>query len=367
MLSLTVRGFVAFVCTLSVIAARPTTLVAQSGVDRDTTRACELCRPTLRKLFDLQLERPELTDITDAQVLRDSQGRIYYVSLADRSRILRFSSSGLQLDEISGPIDDPYRFQRITSIAITQSDTLVVVDAGNRRIIVLSPELALVRKATYHGNTFPGNALAFDDGRVVLNAEMAGPQSYGLALHVFRSRGGAPISFGSPARVYRQGKHHRLARALASVDGNGFWAIHLNEYIIERWDLDGTLLQTMDVQTDWFSPFADYESATRNRPPLNMIIGAAESPNGVLVVLALVPGQNWHRGLVEVGDGWRIVDWGDVYDSVIDIVVAATGERVGSLHSRLFVNRLIDDERVLVYERLDGGKPRLSVWGIVFQ
>ena len=335
-----IRTFGSVLCAVScfaltVIATRPTRLAVRVGA---VSLAVLLCQSPIdansQQIGETDLVGPECPDCevvavplvsfgdaegmgmldSDYNIVRiDRHGR-HFVFGGLQPHFWVFDSSGKVTHRIGHKGEGPGEFGMIMDVTIGPADSVFVFDASLLRVTVYTPDLEVARTFRFQ---FPldGSAL-FVGGSILVNTGIHTADRVGLPFHVLERNGRIAQSFGSVAGgVYRADLQDIIdRRQLAQSDESSFWAARLNQYVIERWTIDGDLLETLHWEPPWFrvwwQPQEDAET-----PPVTAVI-AVEQVEDTLWVLATVPGERWRSAVVPAGRGYDVPD-PEAYENVV--------------------------------------------------
>ena len=169
----------------------------------------------------------------------------------------------------------PGDFRAISALIIGPCDTVFAFDPKLGRANVFDEKYVCSRTLllTFTPDLFAGLAVG---GRLVLNANIRTEKRVGYPLHLI-SRTGDPIrSFGSDTGRYRPDLAFSDRRILARSGGGSLWAGYLNQYVVERWDMAGKLLEVLNRDVGWFEPYRGYPAASAETPPPPHMTGLVE-------------------------------------------------------------------------------------------
>ena len=265
---------------------------------------------------------------SDYNIVRvDRRGR-YFVSGGLRPYFWVFDSSGKVTHRIGRHGEGPGEFSRIMDLAIDAADSVFVFDHSLHRVTVYTPDLEFAR-------TFPlrfrldGSAL-FVGASLLVNTGIHTEDRVGQPLHLLDRDGRIERSFGSvTGGVYRADLQDVIdRRQLAQSTEASFWAVRINQLLIERWATDGRLLGTLHWEPPWFrvwwQPQADAET-----PPVTSVI-ALEQVADTLWVLVAVPGERWRSAIEPDGRLYRVTDLGEYQNAALAAIDVRRGVAIAS-------------------------------------
>lgn len=320
----------ALICTMIVTLYSSAT--AQMEVDVDDREQCPTCAIELDRLVTLG-SVSEPTVGTTSHALWDSSDRIFLIHDQAPSQIMRFDSTGTFVQALGREGDGPGEHRRLMRIALGPRDSIYAFDYRAPRMTVYTPELEVGRV-----DELPGpvrDAVPFTDGRVVLHARIPTRDRIGLPLHMASPDGSVVRSFGATNPVVRPDMLALQLRYLARADSDAVWAARMNEYVVEQWRLDGTLVRRLERHPPWFAGWVERRGVSASEPPQPLLRGVHQDERGRLWVLASVAGENWQEGLEREGDqrgeqAIRVRDHELLYDSWLDIIDPESGHLIVS-------------------------------------
>jgi hypothetical protein len=198
-------------------------------------------------------------------VTRDSRGRLYVAPTADLATFAVYDSTGKLLRVIGREGAGPGEYGFIMRVEVIPGDSLVVLDVGNSRMTVLSPSYQPVRSVHMPGRFTQAKALT--NGRWLVNGAVRAPAAAGLPVHILDTRGEIERSFGSERPEVRRERPQADLRLMAPAPDGTVWLARLDQYLLERWSLSGSLAQSLRRTVEWFPP-RDYgpRRETSRRP-----------------------------------------------------------------------------------------------------
>jgi hypothetical protein len=277
---------------------------------------------------------------SDYNIVRtDNHGR-YFVFGGLQPHFWVFDSSGRVTQRIGQSGEGPGEFGMIMEVTIGPADSLFVFDASLLRVTVYTPELEVARTFRFQ---FPldGSAL-FVGTSILVNTGIHTADRVGLPFHVLERDGSLARSFGSVTNgVYRADLQDIIdRRQLAQSAENSFWAARLNQYVIERWTIDGRLMETLHWEPPWFQvwwrPQGDAET-----PPVATVIDL-EQVGDTLWVLAAVPGDRWRSAVEPHGRLYRVTDPEEYQNAVLAAIDVRRGGVIASRRMPLLLQGLTE-------------------------
>lgn len=295
------------VSTLLCIAlSLPHQAIGQAVISGPT---CSDCRLELTPVVTLgDPSGPGMLETDFSNVRTDSRGRFHLFSSLPYFWV--FGPDGEVIARPGRQGQGPGEFTGVTGIVPGPADSLFVFDGMQRRAAVLSPSLEYVRTIRLPG-VVSGNG-RFVDGALLLNEALRTGRGISQPLHLLDRDGEARASFGAQdlpddPSIARETLE---MREVAPVGDGTFWVARINEYLIERWNTSGQLLESFRREVDWFPRWTVPESDAET-PPVPFLKGL-HLRGDTLFVLAQIPGANWADGVRPTERWYEVVD-PDVY------------------------------------------------------
>jgi hypothetical protein len=347
-------------------SAQKRTVIADSA-------ACNACRIERRLIATLGDTIGDGSfPFAPKQIARDSRGRFYAVVSGRDITPYVFSPEGKFLQRLGRAGRGPNEYKRVVGVQTTAGDSILLFDAVNAVMNVLTSNYRLARTVRLPPNM---DAVVRFGNELVLNMAISDGGRAGLPLHAFDLSGNYVKSFGAKPAVLRPDETIRLARQYAPSAAGGYWtAPKLYEYSITHWDKAGRPTQVVDRRAAWFPSFRPEKpyAITRETPPLPEITGIWEDPaTGFLWVAGQHTSKQWPAGASEK----QFSATGPKYLMVEDINEAADGavEVLDIAKGRLIASSVFDDPVVtflangLVATRVytENGVLRVKIWQLV--
>jgi hypothetical protein len=241
-------------------------------------------------------------------------------------------------------------------------DGLHVLDVGNLRWTVLDSQFAPLASVPLPQSPF--SAFVIGDSLLVANMNVPTRQLAAIPIHIMGLDGKFRRSFGEVPVGYRSDYELAVLRHLAPSRAGTFWSAHVTRYQLDRWALNGVLLQKLTRLTDWFQPHFRGMEASPTQPPAPWMADVSEDSTGILWVLVLVADATWHKAVVRDSDGsyrWTS-DRNGFLDSVIDAIDPETGTVLASHRSDVAYSRFVDRGHLAAYRESRPGVPFVDIW-----
>ena len=328
--------------------------------------------------IDCRLELQQLTTLGGAdaptphpwyRVWRDRHKRFYVAPLYRRTaEIAVFDSLGRQLHIIGRDGEGPGEFSFVRAAIPGPGDSLFVFDIGNVRVSVLSPSYEYVRSYPLVGRSWE-DALVLDSSRVLLQASLRSPERAGYPLHLLDADGSITRSFGSEEPVVDRRSPLDGLRLIAGATTGSVWSGMLNEYELEKWDLQGRRLLTIRREADWFRSWRQQNAQPEDMVrPLPRLHGLHQDDTGRLWSFVWVAESNWSprrsSGQSKAGVEHTPVPPTELdrfKDTIVEIFDPRKREVVASQRFNELLRPLADD---LVYSDVEDaqGNQLIAIW-----
>ena len=251
----------------------------------------------------------------------------------------------------------PGEFQGAQALRFLRSGDLEVYDSRNMQKTVIgpAPDLAVKQVTRLRTPVAMSSTLFLPDGRIVTNGDFAAPPHTGLPIHMLATDGAIARSFGKLPPERRTDVAFPLMRSLSWAGGDfaSVWSAHLRRYRIERWDLAGNLLNTIERGVSWFAPWELDGPITPQSPMPPHVRAVQEIAPGRLAVLLAVAPPGWQRGLEQRGTNWEVTRIDQILGGRLEILDIQRGCLVTTLDIAGYPLRLFAEGVVAMYREDD--------------
>lgn len=282
------------ICLIPVLspAAR---LAAQPRIVVEPAASCAACAIRLERLAVLGgTEIPGALGVHSA-VFAGLDGRYYVIDAEVASgEILVYDGSGRYQSSFGRLGQGPGEYRLPQAILARSPDTIQVMDSRLRRITTLTRDHQVVRTQALPLH-FTDHAL-LQDGGLVVNGQVGTRDGIGFPLHRLDREMCVVRLFGTESAMELPGMGYRNVRKLAPAGGGGFWAAHLDRFVVERWDAAGNHVRDYVREADWFPPWQGMGTLARLAPPQIRVHAVQQDAAGRLWVLLHVPAHDWKPG-----------------------------------------------------------------------
>ena len=298
-------------------------------------------------------------------IVRDARGRLL-VGAFQAERLMVFDTTGRLVTTVGRKGAGPGEFGGgIPLIVRSRGDSVVAYDSRNRRLASFSAELEpgwTAPDVTSYGG---GSLVALANGGFVRSGESGrGANRSAAPLHLLDEAGNLVRSFGqdsadaaTPGTMY--------PTLAASPDGR-VWAADRSRYRLILWSTDGTPVRAIERRLEWFPPRTTSVRVSPQQPPVPAIEAIHRDAQDRLWVLIRVGAADWAAGLGTEQPGAHGPFYPEtepelVYETVIEVLDAATGERIASTRVPEMIGMLVGDGLAARYVEDSTGIPRVEL------
>jgi hypothetical protein len=216
-------------------------------------------------------------------------------------------------------------------------------------------------------------ALALASGEILAMGKRSTPELLGLPLHLLTRTGKSIRTFGdeNPIGDPRDISLYRRHISLA-LEGT-VWVSPEFRYQVERWDMDGHLIETIVREAEWFPPRTPTveEPLTRERPiprtpkPMPPVFhGAYQDSEGLLWLNSVVTDPDWRKHFEEIkAENPRSLPWdGRFYNTMIEIIDPNTGKLLTSQRLPFFNWGFAGEKLIASRRTLESGLVVIDIW-----
>lgn len=238
-----------------------------------------------------------LSTVTSVSYLED--GRIAVFDWHDPGRVRLHEPDGGWAFNLGEPGQGPGELNEPAFTHLDPEGDFVVIDSGQRRLT----RFAEVGQAVLQATRLPPFAsltrvLSLPEGRILASGQLPSGESLGLPLHVLGPDGSLIRSFGGEVLgAWDVGSFNRVTSV--APDGR-VWVSPVDEYRLELWSLDGTLIRTFDEEPEWFNSASERRiPRSPDAPEPRSSIRGVWEDGGCLGVASNVARQDWPDRLQE--------------------------------------------------------------------
>lgn len=360
----------AFTILLLQVALTTPRAEAQVGSVRETViRDCSGdCALEIEELVTLG----DTTGATDgfvgrpAALLRRPDGSFLLADRLDPGALKLFSAEGTFVRRVGRRGEGPGEYQIVQFLLVLPGDSIEVLDLAQQRSTVLAPDLTVAR--TTPSVPVTAETLPLDSSRYVIARHMNVPERAGWPLHLVSPGEGIVKSFGAEPRMTETRSSDLFYRQLARGSSTEFWAAHLTQYVLERYDESGTLISRLRREVDWFPPHDDFPSVGPDDPPSPGLRALHVDADGYVRVVISVPDPEWRDALTPAVDrfGQEGYDYrrSSLYDTVVEVIDPERSIIVGEARIDAAVLGFTPGGLLYALEEAGNLEPYVRVWRV---
>jgi hypothetical protein len=360
--------FAAFALTFVALTLANPELCAQNVKQRELARRpCDRCAITLEHVVTLSDQQSAVAFGENVLAFGGRSGRLYVVSNTDRALVAVFGSDGGHQADFGRSGAGPGEYRAVMNVIERAPDSLYVLDPLQGRITVLDSEFSVSR--TINAPVAIPNVEQLGTNGFVMGGFLMTQGGAGYPLHVFDDTGRHLASFGIDEPLLLLGADRYLIRHLSEANGNSFWAMPPNSYVIERWDYTGRLQEVLRGRADWQKEGADPGFNPLNEDPPGTIV-SIKVENETLWILAHVADRDWKPSRRPTGREsaeQQDVHENDYLDTIIELVDLRTGMVLASQRFDEYYWPLHHTKAVYRVLFKENGEPEVAIWNPVLR
>jgi hypothetical protein len=339
-----------------------------SVLNHDTDCVPQSCTIVLDSLFSLQdtVISDSIPVLPDrVPILERTESGALVTVCCRRQGLAVYDNDSRRLQIVGLQPHEPIAFRRIITMLVGPGDTIHVGDRTQNGIVVLAPDMHVVRLTPTKDPYLSLPHLILDDGAYVVARQLPTADEAGFPIHLVDPTGNLLSSFGADPPQHRPDVDLLTQRIVASSrDGRTIWSVAPGQYTLERWSpRTGERLQVITVHSRWFKGSSAWIPDERLRP-VAIIEGLREAADGTtLWVLLRDADLNWRPP--REPNTMRVVSHAE-YNATYDWVLEAIDTRTGTvLASRRFDEALWmpSTSTQLMSIEADSGSSR-TIWTI---
>lgn len=309
----------------------------------------------------------DTTDGFPDAVRIDLQGRYWVFRRGDVPAL--FDSRGKFVRTLGRLGRGPGEFQMAYDLLVVGGDSLVVLDAGNRRATVLTPSLTPVRYATLPFYMMSPILVSWPN-TVISGGTFPTPDGTGRQLHrtsLAGKEGALVKSFGPGDGELRGPEEMYLVyQTLAQARNGVFWSIGNYSYDLFQWKADGSLIRAIQRRPPWFSKPSPMNYNWKTEPPPPHIAAIEEDREGLLWVFIRIAASTWKQAWPVVPEAVRevpsrLIAKDKLYATTVEIIDPRTRRVVARQTFDRYVVGSMPDRRVAFYEVDSNGESRIVI------
>lgn len=354
-------GQLLLLCASSVAAVTPSG--AQPVIEIGDSVSCSECRIQLDPIVTLPRMGTSFDRFPPVHVSSDQRGRLYLIP-----------SGARELWVYDGELGRSWRvgnqgFDRLTRPLLVvdwKADSLGVLDGARRSLFILTPDDRVSRRLRFPHT--PSDWIWLKGDSIVVAYPGRDAATIGFPLHLWRvpETDEEPMHLRSFGSLDGKTLHPADMVRRISLDSDGrIWSAYRQEYRIELWEPDGTLLLTLLRSPGWF-----------NGPQPNAVGGPQTAPASFLRDLRFGGGERlWSASMVPSSDwveAWLDADSKPDYERLFDGMLEVIDPITSSVMTRTRIPQVpvafISEDRIVLWGAADAEtSPELTIVRAVVQ
>jgi hypothetical protein len=357
--------------TLSILALAqtpPREIVVTSDI------TCPTCQIVVDKITSIGVD----VDSLDLSFLLLSSGLIqrgdgtYYVAPVGQTiGVYEFDSSGHCIRRIGGPGNGPGEYGMVGCITLGLNDSLYVFDWSPWRMSVFSPEGLFIRSVALPLRV--EYALTMPNGQILVMGKRSTREYAGLPLHLLTSDGQVLHAFGNINPIFDPRDTWRYRRYISVSNSGTVWSSPEYRYQVEKWSLNGQLIETIIRDASWFpprDPVIEAPTIPTNRahrvtePEPSWFRGAFEDDEGRLWLITVTAGSDWRTYNIEIGPGHpKTAEVDDqLYDTIIEVIDPSSKRLLASRRLPFYTRGIVGKNLIAHPRELISGQIIIEIW-----
>lgn len=341
----------------------PATVGAQEVIDLSSFERCRACN--VAPLLDLRLGDPDLPGGIEsewAEVVFDEVHGGYAVYHRGGTHVQLFDSLGAFQRVLGREGGGPGELRMLSSVAFADGN-IVMLEVQGRKFVVMNRAGKLIADTRIDLRT--GDLRVISADTVVIGSMDFRPDLVGYPLHLVSLSDGEVLRhFGSLEGEWNAAAEPfaEIIRLGQSLGDRSVWRGYVSRLRLEEWGLDGSLIQVISGDFDWFPPMIlDHEG------PASLMAGFDVDREERLWLLARVPDPNW-RSVPRGAGGETLLrqeDYDRYWDVRLDVFDLRTQEHLGTFRwdeSRVFLANRRGNTLVYLVEYDEHLVPRVALY-----
>lgn len=198
-----------------------------------------------------------------------------------------------------------------------------------------------------------GQVVLLSGDTLLVPMSIMNEERFGLPLHLMAPNGDTVRSFGAEDRSYNPRLTVAAYRIVAPQTDSTFWVARIDKYQIERWHINGQLLQELTLERPWFTPRTeDWDGSQSERPP-SRIKQIHQDRDGHLLVLLERARADWQpeMGAVKGREGSgpnSLPGQMRYFEHLIEVLDPTNGTLLTTLSGGdTYLMNFVDDDRLV--------------------
>ena len=292
----------------------------------------------------------------------------YWIGMPQESVVKVWDREGRFLRQVGRSGDGPMEFQRPAPISTDGAGRMRIVDLAIGRETIVNADFSYDSDRSLFPGFYQLAVPLGEDGRYLVNTSRTAAGSVGVPLHIVD---GLDIlhSFDLMQGIEAPGD---APRVLAVDRQKRIYSARPRDYLIQIWSergrrilgLSGPRLNEREAVRGYWSP---------DNPPPNRIFAIQVDGERRLWVIGHVLRDDWqdHMELWRMPNGqiaYRPTDddWGNVYESRIDLIDLASGSLIATRRHDALLEAFVGDGLAIENTETEGAYPQMVVWRLGF-
>jgi hypothetical protein len=318
--------------------------------------------------FSLQLVAEGQNDSVDMArplVVRSGPNGVLYVGSQRLTGLPMVLDSTLSFIRTIGRIGEgPGEITEVANL-YPKGDSLVVGD--QRRVAALFAPNGRYVRTLPRAVSWIGKVHVLRGDTMLLAEPIASEARFGLPFHLIAPDGDTVRSFGSDDRSFDVRRSMAMYRVVTPESDSIFWAARVDRYELQRWHINGQLLDSLKPERAWFPPqVKDWDGTNAEPMPTRIKSIHLDLEGRLLVMIERArrdrPDEPDNDGR-EPHSGSSLLERLAFMEQLVEIIDAGTGELLGEvrLPERYLVN-FVDDGRLVVLREGEDGEELPAVY-----
>jgi hypothetical protein len=206
-----------------------------------------------------------------------------------------------------------------------------------------------------------------DGRRVITVAAQADSAGRANTVHIVGDSGQVLVSMNAVSNS--DTTPGRKTPRVAEASDGGTWTMEMLGYTARKWSASGALELEIRRAPPWLVPPTPISDGLFGAVPSPRVWDIREDSRGRLWVLTGLAAADWKSGLGDPSwsNGRAYYDRannGLLFDSIVDVLDARTGELIASGRFRGNARFLLDDGGIAVYRETVGGDRSIEIWRV---
>ena len=277
-------------------------------------------------------------------------GRIHIASQRLSGLVMTLDSSAELIRTFGQVGQGPGEFEFVSQILPIRGDSMLIGDLRGD-LALFDQDGDFVRVDPRRIRTI-GQTLLLRGDTIVLAEPFYSESRFGFPLHLIAPQGDTVRSFGSEDRSFDRRRTMALVRHIAPETDSTIWVAYADRYRIERWHIDGSLLQQLELERSWFPAGREPWDGTTSTAYPTVLRDVHQDSDGHLIVILERARSDFsttgQRGEAEPSSSIALGDRLEFMEQIIEVLDPESGALLGSIrHSGSYLLNAITGDRVV--------------------